>query len=327
METEHMTSSGPGIVFMGTPEFAVESLKRILEAGYLVRGVVTAPDKPSGRGLKLHPPPVKEFALEHNLPVLQPLKLKDPGFLSELKGMHADLQVVVAFRMLPEEVWNMPPLGTFNLHASLLPDYRGAAPINWVIMNGETRTGVTTFFLNHEIDKGSVIFTEETGIGAQETAGMLHDRLMVTGAGLVVKTIDAIATGKVTTTDQHFMASNNLLHQAPKIFRNDCRIRWELDNHTLYNFIRGLSPFPAAWCELVDSRGKVLHVRIYFAETEQGLPGGQPGSCETDGKSYLRVATGNGYIRIRSIHLEGKRQMEVSEFLRGYPQISQCRFQ
>lgn len=322
-----MATSGPGIVFMGTPEFAVESLKRILEAGYPVRGVITSPDKPSGRGLKLHPPPVKEFALKHNLPVLQPLKLKDPGFLRELNDLHADLQVVVAFRMLPEEVWSMPPLGTFNLHASLLPDYRGAAPINWAIMNGETRTGVTTFFLNHEIDKGSVIFMEETEIGAGETAGMLHDRLMVTGASLVVKTIDAIATGKVITTDQQFMTLNTTLHPAPKIFRDDRRIRWDLDNNTLYNFIRGLSPFPAAWSELVDTRGKVLHVRIYAGETVPGVAEGLPGTCETDGKSYLRVATGNGFIRISSIQLEGKRQMDIPEFLRGFPQIGQYRFQ
>ena len=321
-----MASSGPGIVFMGTPEFAVESLKSILEAGYLVKGVVTSPDKPSGRGLKLHPPPVKEFALKHNLPVLQPLKLKDPEFLKALGNMHADLQVVVAFRMLPEEVWNMPPLGTFNLHASLLPDYRGAAPINWAIMNGETRTGVTTFFLNHEIDKGSVIFMEETGIGTEETAGILHDRLMVTGAGLVVKTIDAIASGKVTITEQHFMTSNSLLHPAPKIFKNDCRIRWEQDTHTLYNFIRGLSPYPTAWSELVSTRENVLHIRIYFGESELRLREAQPGTCETDGKSYLRVATGNGYIRIKSIQLEGKRRMDITEFLRGFPQVSQFRF-
>jgi methionyl-tRNA formyltransferase len=322
-----MKQNNPGIVFMGTPEFAVESLKAILAAGYPVKGVITSSDKPSGRGLKLHPSPVKAFALKNNLPVLQPLKLKDPEFLEALKSLLADLQVVVAFRMLPEEVWNMPPLGTFNLHASLLPQYRGAAPINWALMNGEVKTGVTTFFLNHEIDKGSVIFAEETDIGQHETAGDVHDRLMSIGARLVVKTIDAIKNGTAGSREQHLLAISEPLKSAPKIFRNECKIKWDNDAETIYNFIRGLSPYPTAWSEMINTRGEILTVKIYFGTIIKRSHCHDCGAIESDGRSYLSVAVKNGFINIESIQLQGKKQMGIAEFLRGFPYAEECLFQ
>jgi len=322
-----MKPSLPGIVFMGTPEFAVESLKAILEAGYPVKGVITSPDKPSGRGLQLHPSPVKVFASEHHLPVLQPLKLKDPVFLANLKKFEADLQVVVAFRMLPEEVWNMPRLGTFNLHASLLPQYRGAAPINWAVMNGETRTGVTTFLLNHEIDKGSVLFTESVDIGIKETAGEVHDKLMTIGARLVVKTIQALADGTVVEQNQHLMDVQEPLRTAPKIFRQDCRIHWDNPPEKIYNFIRGLSPYPAAWTEVITPKGEILSAKIFFGTVIHRSHCREYGAVESDGKSYLSIAARNGFINIESIQLEGKKQMGVAEFLRGFPQVTDCLFQ
>ncbi len=245
-----MPQKKPDIVFMGTPEFAVASLDAIVNAGYHVKGVVTSPDKPSGRGLQLHPSPVKEYAVNKGLPVLQPLKLKEPDFLEALRKWNADLQVIVAFRMLPEEVWAMPPLGTFNLHASLLPQYRGAAPINWAIMNGETKTGVTTFFLNHEIDKGSLIDFEETPIGENENAGDVHDRLMETGARLVVKTIEAIANGQVKPVEQSHSGLPEPLRPAPKIFKNDCRITWNTEVKKIHDFIRGTESIP---CSMVGT--------------------------------------------------------------------------
>lgn len=310
-------SAGPSIVFMGTPEFAVESLKAIVEAGFQVKGVVTSPDKPSGRGLQMHASPVKEFALTNGLPVLQPLKLKDPDFLDALRDWKADLQVVVAFRMLPEAVWTMPPKGTFNLHASLLPQYRGAAPINWAVINGETRTGVTTFFLNHEIDKGSVIFTKETEIGHLETAGDVHDRLMNIGAQLVVETIRGIDAG-VLARDQQWHPEDGHLHAAPKIFRNDCRINWEKDATSLYNFIRGLSPYPAAWTEMETPDGQLLQVKVFFAGQVAANTSGIPGTVETDGKTFLHVVTGNGQLSLEKLQLEGKKPLLVAEFLRGF---------
>lgn len=318
--------SYPGIVFMGTPEFAVESLSALINAGFPVRGVVTSPDKPSGRGLQLHPSPVKQFALAHQLPVFQPLKLKDSGFLKALQALQADLQVVVAFRMLPEEVWSMPKLGTFNLHASLLPHYRGAAPINWAVMNGETHTGVTTFFINHEIDKGSVILAEETYIGPEETAGDVHDRLMSIGARLVVKTVEVIASGQVKSFEQDQMPREDVLKAAPKIFKHDCRINWDTSVDTLYNFIRGLSPFPTAWSELIIGSGDILTVKVYYGTILRRAHCHEPGAIETDGKSYLSVAAGNGYINIESLQLQGKRRMAVAEFLRGFPLIRACTF-
>jgi methionyl-tRNA formyltransferase len=327
MEVDSMAMNKPGIVFMGTPEFAVASLEAIVRAGYAVKGVITSPDKPSGRGLQLHPSPVKEFAIKHNLPVLQPMKLKDPAFLSDLYDLKADLQVVVAFRMLPEEVWGMPSLGTFNLHASLLPQYRGAAPINWAIINGETRTGVTTFFLNHEIDKGSVIYAQETMIGEHETAGDVHDRLMVLGAELVVKTIASIAAGIAKPVDQQLPNNATSLKPAPKIFKNDCRIPWNTDIKKLHDFIRGLSPYPTAWSEIITGKGETLTTKIYSGTRVNKQHQLNPGTIETDGKKYLYVAANDGFINIESIQLQAKKQMTVAEFLRGFPQVIDCRFQ
>jgi methionyl-tRNA formyltransferase len=321
-----MAHSGPGIVFMGTPEFAVESLKAIIRAGYPVKGVVTSQDKPSGRGLQLRSSPVKIFALENNIPVLQPLKLKDPDFLEALHNWQADLQVIVAFRMLPEEVWSMPRLGTFNLHASMLPQYRGAAPINWAVMNGETRTGVTTFFLNHEIDKGSVIYQVEINISAEETAGDVHDRLMVIGADLVVATIEGIASGKVAAIDQHLIENIVPLRPAPKLFKADCKIDWSRDSVSLYNFIRGLSPHPAAWSELTTGEGDVLKVKIFFARIVNMSNAEKPGTLATDNRNFLHVSTGDGMIAIERIQLEGKKQMNTPEFLHGFS-AADCRFQ
>jgi methionyl-tRNA formyltransferase len=320
-----MSVSEAGIVFMGTPEFAVESLKAILHAGFPVRGVITSPDKPSGRGLKIHSSPVKEFALKNGLPVLQPLKLKDTGFLLALRNWHADLQVVVAFRMLPEVVWAMPRLGTFNLHASLLPQYRGAAPINRAIMNGETTTGVTTFFLNHEIDMGSVIYQEKTLVGPDETAGDVHDRLMYLGAKLVVRTVQAILSGQAGSTDQHVMAGEGKLHMAPKLQRNDCRINWTRDAMSLHNFIRGLSPYPAAWSEIVTPAGKALTVKIFRSRIGDPSIMEKPGTLVSNGRDSLSVAAGKGSVEILRIQAEGKNQMDAVEFLRGF-RVDDCMF-
>jgi methionyl-tRNA formyltransferase len=327
MEDDFITIDKPGIVFMGTPEFAVASLEAIVKSGYTIKGVITSPDKPSGRGLQLHPSPVKEFALKHNLPVLQPVKLKDPEFLQTLLDLKADLQVIVAFRMLPEEVWHIPRLGTFNLHASLLPQYRGAAPINWAVINGETKTGVTTFFLNHEIDKGSVIFTEETVIGENETAGDVHDRLMVIGARLVMRTIASIAEGTVNTVEQHLFDLAEPLKPAPKIFKNDCRIQWNNDVKKLHDFIRGLSPYPTAWSEIITAKGENLVVKIYSGTPVMRQHQLSVGNIETDGKTYLRAAVKDGFINIDSIQLQGKKQMAITEFLHGFLQAADCRFQ
>jgi len=321
-----MATSKLGIVFMGTPDFAVATLEAIVNAGYTVKGVITSPDKPSGRGLKLHPSPVKEFALNHNLAVLQPLKLKDPEFLQTLHNLQADLQVVVAFRMLPVEVWCMPRLGTFNLHASLLPQYRGAAPINWAVINGEKKTGVTTFFLNHEIDTGSVIFTEESVIGEYETAGEVHDRLMVIGAQLVVKTIESIAEGNASSVEQHLLNFTEILKPAPKLFKNDCRIPWNNEVKKLHNLIRGLSPYPTAWSEIVTGKGENMTVKIYAGTPVIKQHPQDTGVIETDGKSFLWVAVNDGFISIDSIQLQGKKQMAIAEFLRGFPQAADCRF-
>jgi methionyl-tRNA formyltransferase len=321
-----MQVNKPGIIFMGTPEFAVASLSAILRDGYSVKGVVTAPDQPSGRGLQMKPSPVKEFALQHGVKVMQPLKLRDPVFLHELQALQAELFVVVAFRMLPEEVWGMPPLGTFNLHASLLPQYRGAAPINHAVMNGEIITGVTTFFINHEIDKGSILFSEKISIGRNDTAGDVHDRLMLTGAELVVKTIAAIASGKAKPFNQQEMALTEPLRTAPKIFRNDCRISWNSEAGSLYNFIRGLSPHPCAWSELLTPAGEKLTMKIYFAAPLEERHDHLPGTLITDGRTSMKVSVKNGFLNIEKLQLQGKKQMRVEDFLRGFPEIAACRF-
>ncbi len=314
-----MEKSELRIVFMGTPEFAVESLQILVESGFNVVGVVTVPDKPAGRGQKLQFSPVKMYALEKGLPLLQPEKLKDPGFLEDLKAWNADLQIVVAFRMLPEIVWNMPPIGTFNLHASLLPQYRGAAPINWAIINGEKETGVTTFFLTHEIDTGKIIFREKIPIEELDTAGSVHDKLMHLGSSLVVKTVEAIINKKYAAVDQErLMPVAKILKPAPKIFKETCRINWAKDVKEIYDFVRGLNPYPGAWGELIMPNGEVLILKVFETQIrffKHRKPFGQIG---TDGKTFLDIAVRNGYIRLLSIQQAGKKIMSAEEFLRGY---------
>jgi len=300
----------PRIVFMGTPEFAVASLDAILRAGYNVVAVITAPDKPAGRGMQLSESAVKKYALEKNLTILQPEKLKNPAFLDELRAFAADLQIVVAFRMLPEVVWNMPPMGTVNLHGSLLPQYRGAAPINWAVINGETETGVTTFKLQHNIDTGNILLQEKFAIGPNETAGELHDRMKEIGARLLVRTIAGLAAGTLTAIPQE--NPPNLRH-APKIFTETSRIDWSLTTANIYNLIRGLAPFPAAFTEL---DGKLL--KIFRASKDPTPPTLPPGQPDTDNRTYLRFATSDGYIRLTELQLEGKKRMNVRDFLRGY---------
>lgn len=298
------------IVFMGTPEFAVPSLKILLDHQYQVAGVITAPDKPAGRGLQIQQSAVKKFALENGLPVLQPRNLKDDQFLAELKSLQADLQIVVAFRMLPAGVWQMPTIGTFNLHGSLLPQYRGAAPINWAIINGEQVTGVTTFFLQQEIDTGKILFQEKITIHEDETAGELHDRMKIIGASLVLKTVMAIEQGTINATEQ---IVNCPLNKAPKLFTEHCLIDWNQPVAVIYNLIRGLSPYPAAFTLL---NGKVM--KILIAKKISGNAINQPGEIVTDGKTFLHFAALDGMIAVEKIKMEGKKEMSVQEFLRGY---------
>ena len=294
---------------MGTPDFAVASLDALVQANFNVVAVVTAPDKPAGRGQKLNESAVKKYAVEKGIPVLQPEKLKNPDFLTELKSFNADLQIVVAFRMLPEVVWNMPPKGTVNLHGSLLPQYRGAAPINHVIINGERESGVTTFFLKHEIDTGDVIMSDSIAIADDETAGELHDKLMIVGAKLLVKTVKAIEENNFTEQPQP--QSTDLKH-APKIFKDDCKIDWNNNVQSVYNLIRGLSPYPTAFTLLNDKT-----LKIFKAELEDKEPGISAGSFLTDGKTYLKFATKNGFIKLIDIQYEGKKRMLIEDFLRG----------
>lgn len=298
------------LVFMGTPEFAVASLEAILLADYNVVAVITAPDKPAGRGMQLTESAVKKFAVANGLPVLQPEKLKDPMFQAQLRALNADLQIVVAFRMLPESVWHMPRMGTVNLHGSLLPQYRGAAPINWAVINGEHETGVTTFQLQQDIDTGSILLQDRFPISDTDTAGDVHDRMKVIGAQLLVKTIDGLAAGTLAATPQQNPTD---LKHAPKIFTETCRIDWNKPTAEIYNLIRGLSPFPAAFTEL---DGKTL--KIFRSEKEIRSPGTAPGAYDTDGKTYLRFATRDGYIRVTELQLEGKKKMAIVDFLRGY---------
>lgn len=307
------------IVFMGTPGFAVESLKALVENHYQVVAVITAPDKPAGRGQNMSESAVKVYANEKQIPVLQPEKLKDPGFLDILKSYRADLQIVVAFRMLPEVVWNMPPLGTFNLHGSILPNYRGAAPLNWAVINGEKETGVTTFLLSHEIDTGKVLFMERTPIGEDETVGDIHDRLMVTGARLVVKTVDALASGTVNPVPQEkLMEGMGELKPAPKLFRDDMRIPWDKPAPVVWNFIRGLSPYPAAWTTFVNLvTGKTTEARFFLARPFQGEHA-LPGTIRSDGKTSLEIACGEGWLSVTDLQVSGRKRMKVDEFLRGF---------
>ena len=307
------------IVFMGTPEFAVESLKILVENNYQVVGVITMPDKPSGRGHKLQCSPVKQYALEHNLPVLQPEKLKDETFLEELKHLNADLQIVVAFRMLPEVVWNMPKYGTFNLHASLLPQYRGAAPINWVIINGETETGATTFFLTHEIDTGKIILQEKIAIADTDDAGIVHDKLMVMGAGMVKKTVDLLIEEKIEGIDQsQFIHPDTELNPAPKIFKDTCEIQLSWPVERVYNFVRGLSPYPAAWLNIkFPGQPETMTLKVFETEKEHEEHNLPIGTIVTDGKKFAKIAFNNGFILLKSVQAAGKKRMDIGELLRG----------
>jgi methionyl-tRNA formyltransferase len=315
------------IVFMGTPEFAVASLDALLKENFKIVGVITAPDKPAGRGMKLTESAVKKYAVEKDLHVLQPLRLKDPLFLEELRSLQADIQVVVAFRMLPEVVWNMPPMGSVNLHGSLLPQYRGAAPINWAVINGEKVTGVTTFKLKHEIDTGDILLQESFPIHEHDTAGNVHDKMKDIGAKLLVKTLKGLADGSLKETPQEALKANatnssgtgdHILKHAPKLTTDHCRINFNKTLEEVYNLVRGLSPLPAAFTEL---NGKML--KIY--KCEKGWPGREstsdtmrPGEHISDGKTFLRFACANGYIDVKELQLEGKKKMMIEDFLRGY---------
>ena len=306
------------IVFMGTPEFAVESLQALVEGGYSIAGVVTMPEKPAGKHQSvLQASPVKQYALSQNLPVLQPEKLKDPEFIEQLRAWNADLQIVVAFRMLPEVVWNMPRRGTFNLHASLLPQYRGAAPINWAIINGERETGLTTFFLTHEIDTGKIIFREKIPIADTDNAGDIHDRLMHLGAQLVGKTVDAILENTIQVVLQSELMTGEELKPAPKIFKETCCIRWNQSTKTVYDFIRGLSPSPGAWTELTTARGDTFNLKIFETEKIIQMHDLLPGTIVSDGKKQFDVSTTDGFIRIQNLQQAGKKRMNVTDFLRG----------
>ena len=314
-----MTKEDLRIVYMGTPDFAVESLRCLVEGGYNVVGVVTGPEKAVVRhGSVLQASPVKQYAVEHGLRVLQPERLKDEAFIEELRSLQADLQIVVAFRMLPEVVWAMPRLGTFNLHASLLPQYRGAAPINWAVINGDTETGVTTFFLKHEIDTGAVIRQVRVPISETDCVGDVHDRLMLLGGGVVCETVDAIIDGTAEATPQEQMITGEL-RPAPKIFKETCRIEWGRSTKQVYDFVRGLSPYPAAWTTLVAPEGNEMVVKVYEASIVAGSSSGLScGAIKTDGKSYLYVGTADGMLSLRTLQLAGKKRMGVEDFLRGF---------
>ena len=307
------------IVYMGTPEFAVESLKRLVEGGYNIVGVITMPDKPMGRhGSVLQPSPVKQYAVSQGLKVLQPEKLKNEEFVAELRSLNADLQIVVAFRMLPEVVWSMPRLGTFNLHASLLPQYRGAAPINWAVINGDTETGITTFFLKHEIDTGEIIDQVRVPIADTDNVEVVYERLMRLGGDLVLKTVDAILEGSVKTIPQEELAQVGELRPAPKIFKETCRIDWTIGGKRIYDFVRGLSPYPAAWTELYQEGADPIMLKIFETEKlfcEHSLA---PGTIVTDCKTYFKIASSDGYVNVLSLQLAGKKRMEINDFLRGY---------
>ncbi len=301
---------------MGTPDFAVASLDALVKADCNIVGVITAPDKPAGRGMKLTESAVKKYAVEHGLHILQPEKLKNPQFIEELRALKADLQIVVAFRMLPEIVWNMPPLGTVNLHGSLLPQYRGAAPIHWAVINGEKETGVTTFKLKHDIDTGDILLQKSFPIGEDETTGEVHDRMKEIGATLLVETVKGLAAGNLEKIDQSSVVSRQSsveLKHAPKIFTETCQINWDQSVDTVHNFIRGLSPFPGA---LTSLEGKIL--KVYRSKKELSTHNHTPGKVFSDGKTFLKFACANGYIEILDLQLEGKKRMLTEDFLRGY---------
>ncbi|MEI7830855.1 MAG: methionyl-tRNA formyltransferase [Prolixibacteraceae bacterium] len=316
-----MTGKDLRIVFMGTPQFAVASLSALVEDGYHVVGVVTAPDKPAGRGQKMQQSAVKTFALTSQIPVLQPEKLKDENFIGELKALKADLQIVVAFRMLPEMVWKMPALGTFNLHGSLLPRYRGAAPLNWAIMNGDSETGVTTFLLKQEIDTGNILFFEKILINKDQTVGEIHDELMGIGAVLVLKTVNSLAEGTAVPVSQdHLEIEPERLH-APKIFKEDCRMDWRLDAEKNHNKVRGLSPYPTAWTELSAPAKENIPLKIFRTTLEKCVHPHDPGTILSDQKKWVKIACSNGYLWLTDLQLAGKKRMGIEEFLRGFSRI------
>ncbi len=302
------------IIFMGTPEFAAHSLKVLHNSGANVVAVVTAPDKPAGRGQKLQSSAVKILADELNIPVLQPEKLRDEEFLDTLKSYNADLQIVVAFRMLPEVVWNMPPKGTFNLHASLLPQYRGAAPINWAVINGEKESGVTTFFLNHEIDTGNIIMSEKISIEEDDSAGSVHDKLMVVGAELIEKTVKSIERGTVNPVPQVF---DGELKPAPKIFKDDCKINWNESSEVINNFVRGMSPYPTAWTEILNDNSK-NSMKVFKTKVVDSDLKLQPGEVFIEKKEKFFVGTKCGVISIEELQLAGKKRMKIEDFLKGF---------
>ena len=301
------------IVFMGTPDFAVATLKALLEHNYNVVGVITAPDRKAGRGQKIKASAVKQFALEHNLNILQPKNLKADSFIEDLKALNANLQIIVAFRMLPKVVWQMPEYGTFNLHASLLPQYRGAAPIHWAIINGETKTGVTTFFIDEKIDTGAIILKEETDIAEDTTVGKLHDKLMSIGSSLVIKTVELIENDKVSTQIQSNLEK---LKTAYKLNRENCKIDWNQDLNTIYNKIRGLNPFPAAWCYL-DNKTELEPIKLYKVDKIEALHNYENGSIIIDNYE-MKIACNYGYIKIEELQLPGKRKMDIKSLLNGF---------
>ena len=311
------------IVYMGTPDFAVAPLRRLVEEGYNIVGVVTMPDKPAGRGLHMQASAVKRYAVEAGLPVYQPEKLKDPQFVETLRSLAPDLGIVIAFRMLPEIVWAMPRLGTFNLHASLLPQYRGAAPINWAIINGEKESGVTTFLLNHEIDKGAILCQQRVAIDEDDDAGTLHDKLMNAGTDLVVETIERIASGAIAPVDQQAIEPQ-VVRDAPKIFKETCRIDWSASCDTVRNLVRGLSPYPAAWSELHKEGASPIGVKIFRVHAEtcpaDRLPA--PGTLVTDGRTFMKVACADGYLFLDELQLAGKKRMAVADLLRGFKEAA-----
>ena len=304
------------IVFMGTPEFAVTSLRALVEGGYNIVGVVTTPDKPAGRGRKIQQSDVKQYAVEQGLPVLQPVKLRDPEFQAELEALKPDLGIVIAFRMLPESVWSLPRLGTFNLHASLLPQYRGAAPINWAIINGENETGVTTFLLNHQIDTGDIIGQVRCPILPSDNIGTLYDKLMNIGSGLVIETVEKIAKGNISPIVQSHIPDSEL-KPAPKIFKEDCMIDWTKEGEQIVNFVRGLSPYPAAWSYMYKDNVEVNSAKVFSVSFEKADHQRNAGEVYTDGRTVLKVACKDGWISLDEVQLAGKRRMAIRDLLLG----------
>lgn len=308
---------------MGTPDFAVAPLDALVKSGYNVAAVVTAPDKQAGRGLKIQESAVKKYAVSKGLRILQPEKLKSQDFLDELNSIQPDLQIVVAFRMLPEIVWKLPISGTFNLHASLLPQYRGAAPINWAIINGEEKTGVTTFFINENIDTGNILMSAETPVLPTESAGELHDRLMHLGADLVLKTVRAIENKTYDSKPQQHVTSISELKSAPKIYKEDCRINWNQNADKVFNLIRGLSPYPAAFTELISPDGSTHYIKVFHSTKEISQHNFKPGKIVTDGKTHLSIAVTDGFIHLQEVQLSAKKKMPIYLFLRGFSMNSE----